>query len=748
MAPRPPRRWNSTRAQATSVPQSVGSSRTRVGKLSAAGSQGGFSGVATDVDDVLRMRKADVRGRTRSTEARELGCDDFRAIGHELRLSPPRKSAPPWEPPSELFRIMFWPAAISQDRRKTGIGYADDFGAPLFSRYMAELFTHIRDAQCMPVLFNYGQSYFLPKPDGTQRVIGVFGQIGRSLLRRCYSRGRWDSPPECMYGYRKARSVLQPILVQTVLAARLHDARLTNMRFLYDMRNAFFCGDPSDILAGYENGARPVDLPLLRDRLQSAVLRVQPLVGGAHQDLAVCSGSPPADSLAAYNFMDVFNPLVVNWLEATSGEAMWAALPWTANSWVDVGFTGYADDLARTPSSSAPLRRPSVRCACLASRWTTTWLTRPPRRSCRTGPSWSPSPTYMAEDAIVIFVVSTRMGRWRRTAPPSLAILALRLIMLIVFFPELRVLVASAYKSYMAFTRFWQVAPLGALRLFFRAIVVGVLLWGLEVRPLPASELQYLDRQLLHLAKKALGGKSTTRTRLPDGSDKVRSWSNDKFRRHFRLSRVATELRMRRLRMLRTMSQDYDSYGQTYAVLFGRLEQVPEDVVGADGRLLPGAPRLAHIIMADFEALRKHDEMAALGDFVDGKPHMLWDPGFVEVAARVDFDLLRQAELDVRVPPPGYVPASQHEDDVPLSAPEPVFVCRLLQGDGTPCVAAYATYQALRMHQVRRRVGEHERVRREHLVDLIDSSVCPACRVCLASVHAVRLHIGKSLGRG
>eukprot|EP00969_Alexandrium_andersonii_P108473 4785920-Alexandrium_andersonii.AAC.1 len=136
-----------------------------------------------------------------------------------------------------------------------------------------------------------------------------------------------------------------PLLVQLCLTSRLRQQRMQAATVLYDLTNAFFCGQHSGLTAAISTHARADDRQLLASRVQDARLSVT--VGPDSALLAVGSGAPPGDSTAADFFGLQFYPQLHSWLAETQDLAIWSSVPGWEND-VDVGFTNYADDLART----------------------------------------------------------------------------------------------------------------------------------------------------------------------------------------------------------------------------------------------------------------------------------------------------------------------------------------------------------------------------------------------------------------
>eukprot|EP00972_Heterocapsa_arctica_P112566 16432517-Heterocapsa_arctica.AAC.1 len=88
-------------------------------------------------------------------------------------------------------------------------------------------------------------------------------------------------------------------------------------------------------------------------------------------------------------------------------------------------------------------------------------------------------------------------------------------------------------------------------------------------------------------------------------ADGVRQISNDKVRRFWRLSTIATELRVRRLKMYRRWVLRPDRFAQVITAVFANTKL---DTYAGKDRLAGALTPWAWQLLADLRALAEHDE--------------------------------------------------------------------------------------------------------------------------------------------
>ena len=124
--------------------------------------------------------------------------------------------------------------------------------------------------------------------------------------------------------------------------------------------------------------------------------------------------------------------------------------------------------------------------------------------------------------------------------------------------------------GFWAYAGVWrcQQVSLRAKRLFFKAMVQGAGLSGLEPYLLPKTALLRLERARDHLARRALGRAGWGAVH---GDPRHESVPNSRIRASLRIHTIASTLRQRRLRWLQHMVRHPNHHKLYFASMFGRF---------------------------------------------------------------------------------------------------------------------------------------------------------------------------------
>ena len=391
-------------------------------------------------------------------------------------------------------------------------------------------------------------------------------------------------------------------------------------------------------------------------RHNEATLRLCPELGQAAIDLAVGSGAPPGDSNSADAFGDLFYPRVEAWLERTPAFAVRARIPWTyrgsEHTWVDVGFTAYADDLARKVvfDSTAELHR--------ALRVLDQSLDSELERE-------GYLQNHSKKEVVPRIVGEGRQGREQWVFGHAH------------FFgakmrsharylgsqhhycgsnkPEIRARLKAIDVAFYSFGRFWYVGPRKFAILVFRATVVGSALAGLTSNVLTAREVGVLETRVLKYGRRLLLGQACKKPEETGGKHK--SIANLEVLKFLGIADLTTELRIRRLGMWQAIALDRDRCCQVLASIFGVLEnERDKDPLLPTGCLSEHAGPWAEQLVEDVAGLSIVDDLACLPEAMDNRPLRLFEGDVRHLFLSLDISMLRRRTMCATIPPPGWAP--------------------------------------------------------------------------------------------
>ena len=114
----------------------------------------------------------------------------------------------------------------------------------------------------------------------------------------------------------------------------------------------------------------------------------------------------------------------------------------------------------------------------------------------------------------------------------------------------------------------------------------------------------------------------------------------------------------------------------------------------------------------------------------------------------LDMSEIRRTFDPICIPPPGWVePDTFHDDsDNDASDVDRSFVCDRTLADGTPCLQAFPTFQALAAHKSSTKGGTHDDI--SPIAILAITNACPFCKNIFSSTQSARNHISRSLKEG
>ena len=284
--------------------------------------------------------------------------------------------------------------------------------------------------------------------------------------------------------------------------------------------------------------------------------------------------------------------------------------------------------------------------------------------------------------------------------------------------------------GFWAYAGVWrcQQVSLRAKRLFFKAMVQGAGLSGLEPYLLPKTALLRLERARDHLARLALGRAGWGAVH---GDPRHESVPNSRIRASLRIHTIASTLRQRRLRWLQHMVRHPNHHKLYFASMFGRFGwEICRRELDDHGKPVQHA----------VPALRQmYDDLAAaVPEFQGFQPGWMQlllarDPSFSWVLQTVEQPSRHTAMTD------DAVQADDRQDPAPT--PDLGWVVDV-QGEGIRCAICaqiFDTHRALNMHEV----AVHKKV----VCPEVQTNQCPKCLTVFFNISSAKRHFRASRDR-
>ena len=311
----------------------------------------------------------------------------------------------------------------------------------------------------------------------------------------------------------------------------------------------------------------------------------------------------------------------------------------------------------------------------------------------------------------------------------------------------MRVRAAKASWARMGRFWFWSLASRRGKLLVYRALVHNTLLSGLECLVLEKQKYAQLGSLVLRHGRKLMQGQACFKQQLADGSTRYVACKSKDVWRWLRLCPSELELQVRRLSWYQQLARDIERHQCVLLALLGKLGCEVHDTIDAAGRVLPNANPWAKQFAADMQLLCNIDDgqtlLAAMGD-----QYALALTEYAEEFVSIDVTALRGTFDPVCVPPPGWhdpepPPNDERVDQVALERP---FVCDRLCQDGSPCLQAYPTAQALAVRKSSTKGGTHDNLSDMAVVSI--TNACGWCKRIFSSTQSARNHIRRTLKEG
>ena len=220
-----------------------------------------------------------------------------------------------------------------------------------------------------PQSWHRTSAFTTPKHNGKQglsrqRLLHTLESLGKVYFAQLWKRTPRTYTRHYATGYLPHRRREQAILQQSVARHRLQKTKISHATAFYDLANAFASASHTHTLAPYvlQSQFPPAEQQHLLQRLEHAQMVVQRSDGELQQQIG--SGSLPGDSIAGPWFLAGYHHKLDRYLHNTSNLAITAARPpqfegfpqHASPAALDISFTSYADDVARTVCTTTSLQ--------------------------------------------------------------------------------------------------------------------------------------------------------------------------------------------------------------------------------------------------------------------------------------------------------------------------------------------------------------------------------------------------------
>lgn len=212
------------------------------------GAQGGLSTEPVEYEGYEKREVDEVQeGHVVTQYHIEAARDDYKFMVGALRKCHKRKAAPTLGVPAEALLIAMAPHRVRQPGVR-GLGYSDEFHAPVFRRRCLRMLTLVRSSGRTPLAWSRARSYSLDKRNGKAGVLGLrlIHSFDATALAWFRAQERYRRAPmqwDWAHGSVRGRSRLSPLIVQMAMGWRAQQLGRSAVLTLYDARNAFACCD-------------------------------------------------------------------------------------------------------------------------------------------------------------------------------------------------------------------------------------------------------------------------------------------------------------------------------------------------------------------------------------------------------------------------------------------------------------------------------------------------------------------------
>ena len=214
--------------------------------LSASGYDGGMEAhFVEDWDSEFRDYKESAPALLSWTvEAATEATDDMNGVADQLRRMPKRRAAPTWSLPLELFAMIMNPGRLVENHR-AGVGLPEEeVSCEVTRRRAKSVILQVRRSGVTPLVAHRSMPALLRKKynvEGTKgvRMIHVLCPFWRAWYRQVRTRHEVAAVLDCSHGFVAERRREGAMMVQMLLAHRLHKANISSVATLHDGTNAF-----------------------------------------------------------------------------------------------------------------------------------------------------------------------------------------------------------------------------------------------------------------------------------------------------------------------------------------------------------------------------------------------------------------------------------------------------------------------------------------------------------------------------
>ena len=714
-------------------------------KLKCSGKDGGFSAECVDVE-VLQKRRLDAVNTGKihfQSETGELATQDLWDMSRSLPRAKKRKNVPPGSVPTEIWGMLMSPNYCSKKINRDGVGREPPkLACPYVRRCLWATFAKTRESQCVPLRWNHGKAAFLP-PGKKQRVIGMFDGVSKQYFKNLWEKSPDKSEPlPIEFGYRRGVSREEPILIQLCLSWRLAKLGINTINGFYDMTNAFFCTSHDDLEMAAHRELPHRDSNIMIDRIRNSILRIE--VGDEQVDVRVKQGMPPGQEKAAELFACCFRRNVDDWIRETDEYSTFAEVNWVGiGSKVDLGVSGYADDLARKLPLFGAFGKSVVPASHKALAITDKVMVdgfalsgyKPNNYKRVIVPKFVGlhSENNLRKLARLQPVLRSPVTEHTRYLGPQFTASALSNV-------ERSVRIQTAEICFGAMGSFWWRGPRRFAKAVFQCVICNTIWSAMICFVLVKADYDVFDKTILGFTRRLMKGKATDKT----GEHMVKMSNHDTWR-WLGCADTFTELRIRRLRFWQRVAADAEKHMCVIAVLFSRLDaEEGQRKTGGDilGMALPDSNPWLLQLRDDIESLQEYDDLYEICEVTDGKLLRL----FLKHEARdlfinADFSQIKSKFLSKNVAPPGFAPPPQADGPINVDDVSKMYSCAFVYADGSKCGKSYNKYQAFTMH--RRAHGDTNVVRK-----CVLSNKCPVCQIVFRDVEYVKQHLQRAQQAG
>ena len=236
-------------------------------------------------------------------------------------------------------------------------------------------------------------------------------------------------------------------------------------------------------------------------------------------------------------------------------------------------------------------------------------------------------------------------------------------------------------------------------------------------------------------------GKGCSKQVLEDGSIKYTACKSETVWKWLRLCPCE-------LAWYQQLARDIHKHKCVLMAIFGKLGFESQDTVDSGGKILPSANAWAQQFSTDIhQGHCKMDAGQGLLDLLQDRVVLVFTEFLPEFLA-LDMSQIRRTFDPVCIRPPGWVEPDTFPDDSDNDASDVdrSFVCDRTLADGTPCLQAFPTFQALAAHKSSTKGGTHDDI--SPIAILAITNACPFCKNIVSSTQSARNHISRSLKEG